>query len=57
MKHLINDHIKSYASKLKDGQKLSLSSVQAYLRGLKPFPIKISLKALKRRCNNIDIKL
>ena len=54
MKHLINEHIKSYASKLKDGQKLSLSGAQTYLRDEN---INITLKALRRRFNELKIKL
>ncbi len=51
---VVDNHIISYASKLKDGQKLSLSSVQTYLRGKS---IKITLKALRERCSNLKIKL
>ncbi len=54
MKHLINEHIKNYATKLKEGQKVSLSSVQNYLRTK---GIRISLGALKKRFINLKIKL
>ena len=51
---MINEHIKNYATKLKEGQKISLSSVKMYLKGK---GINITLKALKRRCSNLKIKL
>ena len=53
-KQMINNHIKNYAAKLKEGQKVSLSSVQNYLRTK---GIRISLGALKKRFINLKIKL